>query len=204
MFILGIVMHEIGHLLGGLISGYRFLYIEAFGFTMERKKGNIEFKRYRGMPIGQCMMYSENMEKRPFLLIAGGMIMNAALGMLTLMLAVSLESAALHMRLLIAVSGMANLSLVPMNIFGSRTSDGTALKEVLSSRAVMKTYNGIMLLDAYLWMKKMFEDIPDDYFIQMTDCIEKARQDKKTECELVMEMERYLKEWKHIRKGKIG
>ena len=57
-FFLHIIIHEAGHLVFGLISGYRFLSFRIFSIIFVKVDGHIVRKRYslRGT-AGQCLMY---------------------------------------------------------------------------------------------------------------------------------------------------
>lgn len=55
--ILQIIIHEAGHLVFGLLTGYRFLSFRVFSFTLVKKDGKIVRKKLKmkGIP-GQCLM----------------------------------------------------------------------------------------------------------------------------------------------------
>lgn len=55
--ILQIIIHESGHLLFGLMTGYRFLSFRIFSFTLVKKDGKLVRKKLKvkGIP-GQCLM----------------------------------------------------------------------------------------------------------------------------------------------------
>ena len=56
-FILQIVLHEGGHLLFGLLSGYRFVSFRIFNWTLIRQEGKFRLKRFGiAGPGGQCLM----------------------------------------------------------------------------------------------------------------------------------------------------
>lgn len=43
--VLSVVVHECGHLLGGLLSGWRFVYIGAFSWVLMKKRGKLGLYR---------------------------------------------------------------------------------------------------------------------------------------------------------------
>jgi len=56
-FILQIVLHEGGHLLFGLLSGYRFVSFRIFNWTLIRQEGKFRLKRFGIAGTGgQCLM----------------------------------------------------------------------------------------------------------------------------------------------------
>ena len=72
------------------------------------------------------MMYHEDIDKCPIPLIVGGLAANMLIAVLGTVIFISAEN--FIIRLLFTVSGIANLSLVFMNVFGIETSDGRTLK----------------------------------------------------------------------------
>ncbi|NLP35712.1 MAG: hypothetical protein GX359_11095 [Clostridiales bacterium] len=58
MYPLHIILHEAGHLVFGLLTGYRFLSFRIFSITFIKKDGRIHLKKYsiKGT-AGQCLMY---------------------------------------------------------------------------------------------------------------------------------------------------
>ncbi|MFC6464890.1 hypothetical protein ACFP65_07905 [Marinilactibacillus sp. GCM10026970] len=80
IYFLHISIHELGHLIAGLISGYRLNWIRILNIVLYKKKGKYEI-RYQPFPglIGQCSMRPpEDLESAPFVLYhLGGIIANA-------------------------------------------------------------------------------------------------------------------------------
>ena len=57
-FVLQIVLHEGGHLLFGLLSGYRFVSFRIFNWTLIRQEGKFRLKRFGIAGTGgQCLMF---------------------------------------------------------------------------------------------------------------------------------------------------
>lgn len=86
--LLGIILHEAGHLIFGLLTGYRFVSFRVFSLTLVKIDGHLRWKRFDlGGTGGQCLMRPP---ERPLADIdtrwynAGGVLMNL------LLLAVSL------------------------------------------------------------------------------------------------------------------
>lgn len=56
-FILHIIIHEGGHLVAGLLTGYRFVSFRIFSLTLIRKDGRYQWRNYSlGGTGGQCLM----------------------------------------------------------------------------------------------------------------------------------------------------
>ena len=162
MFILGILLHETGHLFGGLLAGYRFLHIEMFGFSLEKINGRYRFMHYRHTPIGQCLMYPCDLKKNGYSLILGGIAMNLIASSLFFVLCILLS--VFWIKLFFLISSIVNLSLALMNIFGSETSDGRTFLEVKNKSVNMKSYNILMLITKYLREGRSYQDMPEDLF----------------------------------------
>ncbi len=78
---LSVILHEFGHLVCGLITGYKFLSFRIFSLLLYKEEGKLKFKvsPSSGGVLGQCLMgykkeYSSDMPY--FLYNAGGVIMN--------------------------------------------------------------------------------------------------------------------------------
>ncbi len=57
-FVLQIIIHEAGHLVFGLLSGYRFLSFRIFSLTFIKKDGRIQRRKFSiAGTLGQCLMY---------------------------------------------------------------------------------------------------------------------------------------------------
>lgn len=174
MFIPGILIHELGHLIMGLVSGYRLLYVEVFGLSLEKKDGAYGFKHMRKAALGQCLMYHEDLEKCPILLILGGMVFNLIFGSVLILLSLFGEDLYFAVKLYFLAEGLANMSLVLMNIFGSSVSDGRTLKEVLCSKKQARIYNGILLMYKYLYSGAGYKDIPDVVTLSMEELLKEG------------------------------
>lgn len=86
MFALGmvlqVIMHEAGHLLFGLLLGYRFVSFRIFSFTLIRENGRLCVKRFHLAGTGgQCLLAPPErpLEEVPVVLYnLGGVMANAA------------------------------------------------------------------------------------------------------------------------------
>lgn len=79
-YIIQIIIHELGHLIFGILSGYKFVSFRIFSFMWIKKGDTINFKRYSLVgTAGQCLMsLPENTEDTPPVLLhnLGGGLMN--------------------------------------------------------------------------------------------------------------------------------
>lgn len=74
------IIHELGHLVFGLLTGYRFCSYRVFNFIFYKQNGRIRFGLYKlPCPAGQCLMQPPAIKdgKYPYLLYhLGGLIFN--------------------------------------------------------------------------------------------------------------------------------
>ena len=129
-FVAQIVVHEAGHLVAGLLTGYRFVSFRVFEYTLTRRDGHFRWNRFAlGATGGQCLMRAP---ERPLSEIdtrwynAGGVLANILLSILCLLLCCfSLPKLVYILLVVIAFIGFA-LALtngIPMKI-GGMNNDG--------------------------------------------------------------------------------
>ena len=87
---LQLILHEAGHLLFGLLTGYRLSYFRIGGFTIVKEDNGYSFKKLNmAGTAGQCMMVPPDMENGTYpaaLYNFGGVIVNIVLALLFLLL----------------------------------------------------------------------------------------------------------------------
>jgi len=83
---LQLILHELGHLVFGLASNYRFVSFRVFSSAFYKKDGKLRFGRYR-VPgtMGQCLMCPvQEDDTTPYrALFLGGVLVNAVTGLLS-------------------------------------------------------------------------------------------------------------------------
>lgn len=158
-----VLIHETGHLLGGLLSGYKLIFMLMGGLLMVSKRFATTLNRdsvHKG--VGQCLMYSENCGTRPYLLILGGCILNLTVSLISIPMAFSGGLARL---VILFPFGAVNLSLALSNFFGSSCyCDGRAFRECVLSAQDMIAYNNILMISRYLAEGDALSEIPEWYF----------------------------------------
>ena len=205
MFILTILIHELGHFMFGLATGYRLLHIEILGYSLEHIGSVYRVKKYKNAAVGQCMMYSDNENRNPIFLVCGGIIFNLIFGISALTLAITMNG--LIIKMIILVFGSINLSIAVTNMFlGSATSDGKVFWELTLGEAKKERrilYNRILRIAVYLREGRSYRDMPRDIF---KDNLIREDTAKSTEKEMQMHVYRYLvekgeKDWDSARIG---
>lgn len=141
-FISTVVIHELGHLTGGLLSGYRLLNIKMFGLCLRINNGRKRLVLEKGGPIGQCIMFSERVERKPFGLILGGCFFNIIFGIAALF--ISFRNG-VYLTAVLFPFGSINVSLGLTNLLSnSKCCDGRAFRECIRNVQDMMAYNNIM------------------------------------------------------------
>lgn len=140
-------MHELGHLIAGLYTGYRFVSFRIFSWILIRKDDKYQWKKFN-IPFfaGQCLMEpTKSFEETPYVLYnLGGVLMNMFLSIIAILfcfifpdIVVLLSAFALVGFLIALTNGLPFLGL---------SNDGANLQQMLKSDIVRKaTYNQLKI-----------------------------------------------------------
>ncbi|MDR1795492.1 MAG: hypothetical protein LBR25_08875 [Erysipelotrichaceae bacterium] len=88
-YLLSAPLHECGHLLGGLLTGYRFVSLRVFRVVLSRDAGEFKLsllKSRKGAAAGACDMSPKDDQAGVFLVNAGGLLVNMGLAIMALWL----------------------------------------------------------------------------------------------------------------------
>lgn len=146
LFIIGymmhVIIHEGGHLLFGLLTGYTFVSFRIGSMTIIKEDGKLKIKKFN-IPgtAGQCLMMPPEIrnEKFPFVLYnAGGVIINLLVSMLCMLLLIPLRGVNFPLEailILLAGSGLftAITNGIPMKM-GGVPNDGHNIYSMLKSQ----------------------------------------------------------------------
>lgn len=171
-----LVLHEAGHLVTGLLTGYRFLSFRVFKFTLVKTDEGLRWKRFHIQGTGgQCILElpeDQDAEKAPwFWYNAGGVLMNLLLAGLSILVLRSFEQnlAAFSFFVMMAFVGIlvAFMNGVPM-IVGGVSNDGhnlwTLWRHPEERRFFVRSLQAAGQLSRGRRMSEMpatwFEDIP--------------------------------------------
>ena len=89
--VIHLILHEAGHLIAGLLTGFRFLSFRVFKYTLVKTDEGLRWKRYHIAGTGgQCLLElpeDQDVETAPwFWYNAGGVLMNLVLTVLSVLL----------------------------------------------------------------------------------------------------------------------
>ena len=175
-FASAIILHEFGHLIGGLLSGYEFISFRIGSLTLVHTTDGFKFKRYV-IPgtLGQClMMPSDPATKENFKFIlynVSGGLCNILLAFLSLGLYFMVDQMYIQAFLLINtlvyfVVGITNL--VPFS--ETIPNDGKNLLSLLKHQKVRFAFYHLLKMTGLQYKGTILSEMPDDYFeLELTD-----------------------------------
>ncbi len=173
---LQLIIHEGGHLIFGLLSGYRFTSFRIGSFMWIKDNGKIKCRRLTiAGTAGQCLMSPPDMKdgKIPFVLYnLGGSLLNAITGIIFIGLSIATRSIsvlALLMPLLAAFGFiLAFTNGIPMRT-GTVDNDGCNAISVSRSSAAMRSFWLQLKINEQMALGVRLRDMPSDWFTIPSD-----------------------------------
>lgn len=172
-FILQLIIHEAGHLVFGLLSGYKFLSFRILSFAIIKGETGLRFKNYTVAGTGgQCLMLppKENDEgKIPYKLYnLGGVIMNFAFAAIffALYFVVKKPFNLSFFFLMLSLCGAANgiINGVPMSV-GLIDNDGQNVISIGKNDEAMHAFIVQLKLSGAAANGVRMKDMPNDWFV---------------------------------------
>ena len=173
---LQIIIHESGHLICGLLSGYKFSSFRIGNFVWLKENGKIKFKKSPLAGIGgQCLMMPPKLTdgKMPFLLYnLGGVLLNIITGILFFAISVLCKDS-FYISSLFKTGGIIGFAFALMNGIPLKLSavnnDGYNILELRKSTEAVKSF-WIQLDMTDKFSKGLrLKDLPQDYFFMPSD-----------------------------------
>ena len=167
-YILQVAVHEGGHLVCGLLTGYRPLFYRLGRIMLVKREGRWRLCRYHIPGTGgQCLMLPPERETVPYRLYNwGGGLANLLLAVLA-MPAVLLGSSPLlrvfAMALALIGIWMAGTNLIPMQI-GGIANDGYNARNLGKDQAALRGYVFQLRANAALLEGRSLSDLPESWF----------------------------------------
>ncbi len=173
---LQIIIHEAGHLVFGLISGYKFSSFRIGSFILIKKQGKLRLCRFwLNGTAGQCLLAPPEIEdgKMPFVLYnLGGVIFNFSSAVIAAVLAVLLIDFRFAAAILIVFAfmglGLALANGIPVK--AAVPNDGHNALSLGKSPAALKAVWQELTISAYQADDIRLQDMPEDlFYIPKTD-----------------------------------
>lgn len=176
MLFLQIVIHEAGHLVFGLISGYRFSSFRIGSLMWVREQGRLQFKRMRIVGTGgQCLMAPPDLVdgKLPFVLYnLGGSLMNLISGLLFLGLYLLCKDIPYVSIFLLLAGGIglffALINGIPLRL-GAVDNDGYNVRSMRKSPEALRAFWIQLKVNENIANGLVLKDMPDEWFVLPDD-----------------------------------
>ena len=173
---LQMIIHESGHLIFGLLSGYQFSSFRIFSFMWVKRDGRIRFKRLSLAGTGgQCLMAPPEQKDGKFPLVLynlGGSFMNVIAGLVFLGLYFVFRNVPyLSISLLLLVAAgfiIAVMNGVPMRM-GTVDNDGYNAFSLTRSSDAMRSFWVQMKTNEQIASGVRLKDMPDEWFVLPRD-----------------------------------
>lgn len=170
-FFIHIAAHEVGHLVFGLLSGYRFSSYRLGGLMLLHDGERLRFARLSLAGTGgQCLMIppEEKDGRIPVLLYnLGGALMNLILSLISFLVWIPLREhsyvAALLMLFVIVGIMQAAINGIPMRL-GMVDNDGYNAFAIRKDLTSMRAFRQQLLVNAAITHGKRLSEMPDTYF----------------------------------------
>ena len=173
MIVAQIAIHEAGHLVAGLLSGYRFVSYRLFGLMWIRKDGRIRLKRFSLAGTGgQCLMDPPDMREgalKTTLYNLGGVLANLLTAALALGMSFFVQNAAACALLrMFAVVGFSSVLIngIPMRAINN---DGANALDARRSEATRRAFWVQLKMNAYMAQGIRLKDMPAEWFEMPAD-----------------------------------
>ncbi len=143
--VINVMIHEAGHLIFGMLSGYRFSSIECFGILLVKTARGLKLTIAKEPCAGQCVMYPGRPYSDGSFLIAGGVIAQYISSVISFCLIFS-EPAPLTGLFLIINGIVGAVTATTNSIPYNGTNDGSTFADARKSFLHMEAYNKLMIV----------------------------------------------------------
>ncbi len=168
---LSFIVHEGGHLVFGLLTGYRFCSFRIWSLMLVRQGGRMRFRRFKLAGTGgQCLMIPpEKGESKSAVILynLGGVIFNFVFSLLCLLLYVALPTVYLLSEAL-KISAVFSLFVmltngIPLNV-GGIANDGMNALHLSKNPDAAEAFRKTLLINASQTEGVRISDMPDEWF----------------------------------------
>ena len=169
--VIQVIVHESGHLIFGLLSGYKFLSFRIFSTIWVKNEGEIIRKKYT-IPgtAGQCLMWPPDYNDGNFPYVMynlGGGFMNIIISTLLLSVAGLVRSKAFLWLFIIFVAyygyAMAIINLLPMRV-GGISNDGKNIMDMRKDDMIKKAFWRELYINAQISTGKRYSELDESLF----------------------------------------
>ncbi len=172
-YLLHIILHEFGHLVGGTLSGYSLISFRVFNIIMVKEKNKMKIKKYAvADTAGECVMMPPEIKKGkyPYVLFrVSGIAMNLITAIIAIILFLVVSPMGKYpwnmWCVIYAVVGIITslYNGVPVIIDGI-PNDGYVLLHMLESKEARLAVHSQLLIYAFLSKGGSYSDVPYEQF----------------------------------------
>lgn len=163
-YIFQVVIHESGHLIFGLITGYRFSSFRILSKVIIKKDGKLSLRINASNGAGQCLMLPPKHHKPYILYNIGGIILDIISAFIFSLIAFSNNTIGFHIRtfsLLISFMGVGSAVINGLPILIKNNDTDNCLK-FKRHKATLHSYYTLLELLALLQDGKTYSELPYD------------------------------------------
>lgn len=172
-----IVVHEAGHLVFGLLTGYRFCSFRIGSFMLVRKQGKLKCRRFSLAGTGgQCLMVppDEQNGRIPYVLYnMGGILFNFLLTVVCVLVYAAARTEHPVLSSVFLVNAIIGAALGLMNGIpmgnGSVDNDGSNALHLGENPEAMHSFWLQMKINAMITEEKRLKDMPEEWFAIPSD-----------------------------------
>lgn len=166
-FFSSVIIHEIGHLICGIFSGYKVYQLKFFGFSIVENQ-KLTLKRTKALPANQCLMVPPEYEKFKFILYnLGGILANFGVVLISFLLLQLTDPGRLTRTMLFLLILFHLYSLITNGlplVFVGLPNDMKNILLVNSSPSAKKAFHSGFMIDFYLKQGKRMKEIDQQHF----------------------------------------
>lgn len=165
-FFINTILHEAGHLVCGLMTGYGFLSFRIFNLTLQKEDDGLHWKRFKvGGTLGQCLMVPPANEEVPcFWYNAGGILANLLVAIACSLLLLFFDMPVLPSALCIMLAFTAMWLLITNGIpadSGRIPNDGTNILLLRRHPGQRKYFRNMLAVNAWQAHGKRLSEMPE-------------------------------------------
>lgn len=168
---LQLILHEVGHLIFGLLSGYKFVSFRVGSFTIYKKAGKIRIGSYKLVGTGgQCLMSPPDLVdgKIPYVLFnLGGTIVNVIVSLIAIVLMIVCELHPVLKGVLIVFVTMGFFAAltngIPLRLNGI-DNDGYNAMSLGKNPDALRAFWLQLKVNEMLTEGKRLKDMPEEWF----------------------------------------
>lgn len=170
-FIIQIIIHEAGHLIFGLLSGYEFISFRIFSFTIVKENGRLVRKKFNIQGTGgQCLMMpkEDDIKRCPYVLYnLGGVLMNLIISSLGIIILMSIPLPKFLKIFLISIIASGIIIFItngiPMKVSGL-SNDGYNILSISRDDFIKRCFYIQLKVNGLIYKGIRVKDMPFEWF----------------------------------------